>query len=826
MTLNEPANGPDFEATMDELQPGTTLLHGQYRITRFLNNGGFGITYLAKDSLDRDVVIKECFADAFCRRTNTIVTARSRAHQNELKSIIRHFIDEARRLAKLKHPNIVGVHQVFEDNDTAYMAIDYIEGKDLLDLLDDPATRPTPEQIVEITRKLLSAIGYVHDHGLLHRDISPDNILITKDGEPILIDFGAAREHAVDGGRKHSALRVVKDGYSPQEFYIPGSEQGPWSDLYALAASLYHAIKGEPPVNGQMRLAAIAEQRPDPYEPLAGRIPGYPPGFLEAIDKAMSTRPADRLQSAAEWLAMLDNPQAASAGGDAEKAVSWLMQEAGAGEADRPEDPAPVAAAANRPAEPRRGGGARAAVSALALVAALGAGAYFYLGGREDAAAPVPAGQAPEATVAAASDAGEKLADAAPVAVAQDAPDAAAPETSGPAQTDPEPEPASTASSSPESGTVQAADVPANVEPASEAAADKGVAALASEGIEPALSNTDAEAEAETAEVPEAVADNGVVALASEGLEPALPNTDAGADTETAEAPEATAQDATAQTAEAVDPVAVEASAPADDAPTSDVTGAADAAENAAGDATGSAVAADAGGVAESAVAAQDTAMAEEPAGEPESAAPTGPVLQQQVEFALWDVEVPFDYETISRGNSRFVNVTRVHEGAAEDAGSWLRPGVEILTVNDKPLTEAAPFETRILTDMVIDPDGKTRMTVRYKDPETRGFDLALLAVPAVRRIGLADGTVLVAGMQDGVWQTRVAETSPLAGDALQPGDLIRRETQTGAVFETAEAAEIALAALVEMGADTARLEVLRNGETLVAEMPLARARE
>ncbi|GAB4389020.1 serine/threonine-protein kinase [Albidovulum sp.] len=442
MALKETAEFPEQEAQLDELPPGTTLLHGQYRITRFLNNGGFGITYLAKDSLDRDVVIKECFADAFCRRTNTIVSARSRAHQNELKSIIRHFIQEARALARLKHPNIVGVHQVFEDNDTAYMAIDFVDGKDLLDIVEDPRSRLTPEQIVEITRKLLSAIGYVHEHGLLHRDISPDNILVDKRGEPVLIDFGAAREHSTAPGRKHSALRVVKDGYSPQEFYIAGSEQGPWSDLYALAASLYHAIRGEAPVSGQARLAAIAEQRPDPYVPLAGAVPGYPPGFLEAIDKAMSTRPSARLQSAAEWLQMIDDPQPRHTGvdGSPEEAISRLLSESyeraearAAGLEDAPrktrkaemfeplvEAPAPAADEVSRMAH-----GRLMARLGMALLAMVAAGGYVLLmrdlGGADRA---VPAAEPDHAALAAADPAAGTGA-AAAVAAALGAPTAA-----------------------------------------------------------------------------------------------------------------------------------------------------------------------------------------------------------------------------------------------------------------------------------------------------------------------------------------------------------------------------------------------------------------
>lgn len=302
--VNEHAD--DKDSFVDELKPGTKLMHGQYTIESFLNAGGFGITYLAKDSLDRKIVIKECFPGAFCRRSRYIVQARSRAHQNELKSIVRLFVQEARSLAKLNHPNIVGVHQVFEDNDTAYMALDFVEGRDLLDTIEDPNHTLTPPQIKVILKEVLGAVGFIHDQGILHRDISPDNILINQDLHPVLIDFGAAREEATKQSRVLSALRVVKDGYSPQEFYIAGSEQSPSSDLYALGASFYHLINKEVPPNSQARLAAIASGDPDPYEKLAGRFPEYSNEFLDAIDKALAVLPKDRLQSATDWLDMMD----------------------------------------------------------------------------------------------------------------------------------------------------------------------------------------------------------------------------------------------------------------------------------------------------------------------------------------------------------------------------------------------------------------------------------------------------------------------------------------------------------------------------------------
>ncbi|MDO6590941.1 serine/threonine protein kinase [Loktanella sp. D2R18] len=297
------------DSFVDELKPGTKLMHGQYTIESFLNAGGFGITYLAKDSLDRKIVIKECFPGAFCRRSRYVVQARSRAHQNELKSIVRLFVQEARSLAKLDHPNIVGVHQVFEDNDTAYMALDFVEGRDLLDTIEDSNSNLTPAQIKVILKEVLSAVGFIHEQGILHRDISPDNILINQTFHPVLIDFGAAREEATKQSRVLSALRVVKDGYSPQEFYIAGSEQSPSSDLYALAATFYHLINNDVPPNSQARLAAIASGDTDPYVKLAGRFPDYEDSFLGALDQALAVLPKDRIQSAEDWLQIIDGKQ-------------------------------------------------------------------------------------------------------------------------------------------------------------------------------------------------------------------------------------------------------------------------------------------------------------------------------------------------------------------------------------------------------------------------------------------------------------------------------------------------------------------------------------
>lgn len=296
----------DVGSNADELPVGTKLLFGQFTIESFVNSGGFGIVYIARDSLDRQVVIKECFPSTFCRRIGATVGARSRAQQDDFRSAVQGFMQEAVTLSQLDHPNIVKVHHVFEENDTAYMAMDFVDGPDLLQTVEGSARPLTPKEIVLHLTTMLGAVEHVHAKGLLHRDISPDNILLDKStGQPVLIDFGASRKEVTRKSRALSGLRVVKDGYSPQEFYVQGSKQTPSSDLYALAASFYHLISGETPKTSQERLSAIAGREGDPLRPLFGRFKTYPRAFLQAIDKAMAIFPRDRLQSVEEWRAML-----------------------------------------------------------------------------------------------------------------------------------------------------------------------------------------------------------------------------------------------------------------------------------------------------------------------------------------------------------------------------------------------------------------------------------------------------------------------------------------------------------------------------------------
>lgn len=291
---------------VNELPTGTLLGGGRYTCQDFLGSDGFAITYLATRKDNLTFVIKECFPAAFCRREGLAVSPRSEGHRDEVASMVRLFAQEARHLFKIGHENIIGVREVFAENETSYVVLEFVNGRDLLELSQDEGTPPTPDHFRELLEKILDAIGAVHRYGLLHRDVSPSNIIVRDDGEPILIDFGSAREQATKSSRILSVLRSLRDGYSPHEFYISGSHQGPSCDLYSLAASFYHVITGDLPPGSQQRLAARASGRTDPYVPLEEMATGFDPHFCAALDKAMSIMPEDRFASAEAWIKALE----------------------------------------------------------------------------------------------------------------------------------------------------------------------------------------------------------------------------------------------------------------------------------------------------------------------------------------------------------------------------------------------------------------------------------------------------------------------------------------------------------------------------------------
>ncbi|MCB4456781.1 serine/threonine protein kinase [Leisingera sp. McT4-56] len=313
-------------APVCELPCGVKLLQGQYQIERPLISGGFGITYLARDSLERRVVIKECFPAGLCRRDGHEVAPAAPEHAKSCRNVLRAFLREAHLLARAEHPGIVGVHQVFKENQTAYIAMEFIDGLDLLTIREEQPERLTAPLLRQILDQALEALGCLHGLGILHRDISPDNLLLGKDGTLTLIDFGAAAGSTPRDDTALPVLLAVKDGYSAHELYKPDLPQRPACDIYALGATFYYLITGEVPPGSQQRLTAVTAGNPDPCPPLLGGPWAADPALLATVDQAMSVLPAERFQSACAWAGMLaecdaadpapadaDQPQAAAA---------------------------------------------------------------------------------------------------------------------------------------------------------------------------------------------------------------------------------------------------------------------------------------------------------------------------------------------------------------------------------------------------------------------------------------------------------------------------------------------------------------------------------
>ncbi len=276
--------------------PDGTELVGDYRIKRVLGAGGFGITYLADEkALNRLVTIKEYFPADFAARKASSAAPRSQEVAGDYQWGLDRFIDEAQTLARFDHPNIVRVHRYFRANNTAYMVLHFEEGGSFKSWLKGLKRAPRQAELDGMIAPLLDALEIIHKANFLHRDIAPDNIMVRKDGSPVLIDFGSARGQIASHSRTVSAL--VKPGYSPYEQYATTtSSQGPWTDIYALGATLYHAITGKRPPDAPSRILQ------DEYASAAEVALGsYRTGFLSAIDQALRLEVGERPQSIAAW---------------------------------------------------------------------------------------------------------------------------------------------------------------------------------------------------------------------------------------------------------------------------------------------------------------------------------------------------------------------------------------------------------------------------------------------------------------------------------------------------------------------------------------------
>ena len=275
-----------------------------YEIISVLGAGGFGITYKGHDrNLHTDVAIKEYLPSDLAMRAQdgSTVIAKTSSAKKDYEYGLKRFMDEARILAKFKEPNIVRVSRYLEANNTAYFVMDYEEGQSLSECLKSAKEPLSEERLKAIIIPILDGLRAVHGQKYLHRDIKPGNIYLRNNGSPVLLDFGAARQAL--SGHSQSITGVVTPGYGPFEQYNTRGKQGPWTDLYAIGATLYRCVAGRTPTEAPDRIAALQEGDADPLQPASTVAKGrYSSEFLATIDWMLSPSPKDRPQTVKDVL--------------------------------------------------------------------------------------------------------------------------------------------------------------------------------------------------------------------------------------------------------------------------------------------------------------------------------------------------------------------------------------------------------------------------------------------------------------------------------------------------------------------------------------------
>ena len=292
-----------------------------YTIKEVLGQGGFGITYLALDrNLDRHVAIKEYLPTPFAyRHQDYSVKPLTGDHRENYSWGLDSFLKEAQTLAKFGHENIVRVHTVFEANNTAYMVMEYEHGENLASIYKN-AGQPLDQQFFETTFfPIFRGLEEIHQFGFIHRDIKPANIYIRENGTPVLIDFGSARQTSQQQTGEMTTL--VSKGYTPLEQYSSNyGDQGPWTDIYALAASMYEGVVGAKPDEALSRSACMLRSKPDLVERLsAATYTNFEQEFLDGIFSGLALEPEGRPQNLSQWLQQFRDPTAMGAPGSGDE---------------------------------------------------------------------------------------------------------------------------------------------------------------------------------------------------------------------------------------------------------------------------------------------------------------------------------------------------------------------------------------------------------------------------------------------------------------------------------------------------------------------------
>ncbi len=287
--------------------PISTILHGRYLIGAVLGHGGFGMTYMAYDlRANQRVAIKEYMPDGLSTRVPGTTEMTIHTSQEDYYYGLNKFLDEARMIHRYReNPHIITVQALFEENRTAYYVMDYLDGCDLKRYVAQKGGKLPYRQVMNLLSPIFDALGEVHRQNVIHRDISPDNIYICQNGQAKLLDFGAAR--VALKGKSQSLSVILKRGYAPEEQYRSHGIQGPFTDVYALAGTLYNCITGAIPPEATQRMYH------DDLVPPSVLCPELPQSIDRAIVKALSVKAEDRYQTMEEFKQALQgmavNPQ-------------------------------------------------------------------------------------------------------------------------------------------------------------------------------------------------------------------------------------------------------------------------------------------------------------------------------------------------------------------------------------------------------------------------------------------------------------------------------------------------------------------------------------